>query len=153
MIDLLASAGVSFDASSVPAQSLTDDLAPHLIPKYLRPNETTYVGNEACTLQEIFGVLTPDHDGCEGTRGPLWLHFVVTGNVRMMELMIKNGADLSLWSMVHDMRTGDGRPFNAMDVAVRRKDTRMAAFLRRAGAPAGIWRASSRGRRQPQATP
>jgi hypothetical protein len=63
---------------------------------------------------------------------------VVTGNIRMMELMIKNGADLSLSSEVWD--NSSMRPFNAMDVAVKRKDTRMANLLRRTGAPPGIWR-------------
>jgi hypothetical protein len=69
--------------------------------------------------------------------GPLWLHFVVTGNIRMMELMLKNGADLSLSSEVWD--NSKMRPFNAMDVAIKRKDKRMVDLLRRAGAPAGIW--------------
>jgi hypothetical protein len=143
-LDLLASSGVSIDASSVPSWALTDDLTLHLVPKYLRPNDSTIVGNEACTVQEIFGLLSPEQDGCEGTQGPLWLHFVVTGNIRMMELMIKNGADLSLSSEVWD--NSNMRPFNAMDVAVRRKDTRMADLLRRAGAPPGIW-----GRKPPRA--
>jgi hypothetical protein len=137
MLDLLASAGVSIDASSVPSWALTDDLTPHLVPKYLRPNDTTNVGNEACSVQEIFGLLSPEQDGCEGTPGPLWLHFVVTGNIRMMELMIENGADLSVSSEVWD--NSNMRPFNAMDVAIRRKDKRMADLLRRAGAPPGIW--------------
>jgi hypothetical protein len=137
MLDLLASSGVSIDASSVPSWALTDDLTSHLVPKYLRPNDTTNVGNEACTVQEIFGLLSPEQDGCEGTPGPLWLHFVVTGNIRMMELMIKHGADLSLSSEVWD--NSNTRPFNAMDVAIRRKDKRMADLLRRAGAPPGIW--------------
>jgi hypothetical protein len=137
MLDLLASSGVTIDASSVPSWALTDDLTPHLVPKYLRPNDSTNVGNEACTVQEIFGLLSREQDGCEGTQGPLWLHFVVTGNIRMMELMIKNGADLSLSSEVWD--NSKMRPFNAMDVAVRRKDKRMADLLRRGGAPPGIW--------------
>ena len=122
----------------VPAWALTDALTLHLVPKYFRPNDTLpNVGNEACTVQELFGLLSPEQDGCEGTEGPLWLHFVVTGNIRMMELMIKNGADLSLSSEVWD--NSKMRPFNAMDVAIRRKDKRMADLLRRAGAPAGIW--------------
>jgi hypothetical protein len=137
MLDLLASSGVSIDASSVPSWTLTDDLTLHLIPKYLRPNDGMHVGNEACTIQELFGLLSPTQDGCEGTQGPLWLHFVVTGNIKMMELMIKNGADLSLSSEVWD--NSKMRPFNAMDVAVSRKDKRMADLLRRAGAPPGIW--------------
>lgn len=137
MLDLLASSGVSINASSVPSWALTDDLTVHLVPKYLRPNDSTNVGNEACTVQGIFGLLSREQDGCNGTQGPLWLHFVVTGNIRMMELMIKNGADLTLSSEVWD--NSNMRPFNAMDVAVRRKDTRMATFLRQAGAPPGIW--------------
>jgi hypothetical protein len=137
MLDLLASSGVKIDASSVPSWALTDDLTLHLVPKYLRPNDSTNVGNEACTIQEIFGLLSPEQDGCEGTEGPLWLHFVVTGNIRMMELMIKHGADLSLSFEVWD--NSNDRPFNAMDVALRRKDKRMVDLLRRAGAPAGIW--------------
>jgi hypothetical protein len=137
MLDLLASSGVSIDASSVPAWALTDDLTPHLIPKYLRPNDSIGVGNEACTVQAIFGLISRTQDGCEGTMGPLWLHFVVTGNIRMMELMLKNGADLSLSSEVWGNSTM--RPFNAMDVAIKRKDKRMVDLLRRAGAPAGIW--------------
>jgi hypothetical protein len=138
MLDLLASAGVSIDASSVPSGALTDDLTPHLVPKYLRPNDRmTNVGNGPCSVQDVFGLLGPEQDGCEGTPGPVWLHFVVTGNIRMMELMIKNGADLSLSSKVWD--NSSGRPFNAMDVAIRRKDKRMADLLRRAGAPPAIW--------------
>ena len=138
MLDLLASSGVSIDASSVPSWALTDDLTLHLVPKYLRPNDSTIIGNGPCAVVELFGLLSPEQDGCEGTQGPLWLHFVVTGNIRMMELMIKNGADLSLQSEVWD--NSNNRPFNAMDVAVRRKDTRMVNLLKRAGAPRGIWR-------------
>ena len=82
-------------------------------------------------------MLSPEQDGCEGTEGPLWLHFVITGNIRMIELMIKNGADLSLSSEVWD--NSKMRPFNALDVAIRRKDRRMADLLRRAGASPGIW--------------
>jgi hypothetical protein len=138
MFDLVASSGVTIDASTVNASALTDALTLHVVPKYFRPNDTMpNVGNGACTVQELFGLLSPEQDGCEGTEGPLWLHFVVTGNIRMMELMIKNGADLSLSSGVWD--NSETRPFNAMDVAVRRKDKRMADLLRRAGAPAGIW--------------
>ena len=138
MFDLVASSGVTIDASTVPAWALTDALTLHLVPKYFRPNDTLpNVGNGACTVQELFGLLSPEQDGCEGTEGPLWLHFVVTGNIRMMELMIKNDADLSLSSEVWD--NSKMRPFNAMDVAIRRKDKRMADLLRRAGAPAGIW--------------
>ena len=108
-------------------------------------NDSTYVGNGACTFQEIFGLLSREQDGCEGTRGPLWLHFVVTGNMKMMELMIKNGADVSLSFEVWD--NSNRRPFTAMDVAIRRKDKRMAELLRRAGAPPGIWSAK---RREPE---
>lgn len=137
MLDLLASSGVSIDASSVPSWALTDDLTTHLVPKYLRPNDRIGIGNEACTVQAIFGLLSPTQDGCEGTIGPLWLHFVVTGNIKMMELMINSGADLSLSCEVWD--NSNMRLFNAMDVAIRRKDKRMADLLRRAGAPPGIW--------------
>jgi hypothetical protein len=138
MFDLVASSGVTIDASTVPAWALTDALTLHLVPKYFRPNDMLpNVGNAPCTVQELFGLLSPEQDGCEGTEGPLWLHFVVTGNIKMMELMIRNGADLSLSSGVWD--NSNTRPFNAMDVAVRRKDTRMAELLRRSGAPAEIW--------------
>ena len=138
MFDLVASSGVTIDASTVPAWALTEALTLHLVPKHFRPNDTLpNVGNEACTVQELFGLLSPEQDGCEGTMGPLWLHFVVTGNIRMMELRIKNGADLSLSSEVWG--NSNMRPFNAMDVAIRRKDKRMADLLRRAGAPAGVW--------------
>jgi hypothetical protein len=138
MFDLVASSGVTIDATTVPALALTDALTRHLVPKYFRPNDRLpNVGNAACTVQELFGLLGRHPDGCEGTEGPLWLHFVVTGNVRMLELMIETGADLSLSSGVWDYSTT--RPSNAMDVAVRRKDRRMVDLLRRAGAPAGIW--------------
>ena len=138
MFDLVASSGVTIDESTVPAWAFSDVMTPHLVPKYFRPNDMMgNVGNEACTLQELFGLLSPEQDGCEGTPAPLWLHFVVTGNIKMMEFMIKNAADLSQSFYVWD--NSKHRPFNAMDVAVRRKDKRMADFLRRAGAPAGIW--------------
>jgi len=151
MFDLVASSGVTIDASTVPASALTDALTLHLVPQYFRPNDTLpNVGNGACTVQELFGLLSPDQDGCEGTEGPLWLHFVVTGNIGMMELMIKNGADLSLSSEVWD--NSKMRPFNAMDVAIRRKDKRMADLLRRAGAPAGIWGSKPVRIRRPRST-
>ncbi len=138
MFDLVASSGVTISASTVPAWALTDAVTLHLVPKYFRPNDRLpNVGNDACTVQELFGLLSPEQDGCEGTMGPLWLHFVVAGNLGMMDLMIKKGADLSLSSEVWD--NSKMRPFNAMDVAIRRKDTRMTDLLRRAGAPAGIW--------------
>ena len=143
MFDLVASSGVTVDASTVPSWALTDALTMHLVPKYFRPNDRLpNVGNAPCTVQELFGLLGRNPDGCEGTPGPLWLHFVVTGNIKMMELMITNGADLSLSSGVWDYSTT--RPFNAIDVAVRRKDQRMVDLLRRAGAPAGIWGKKSR---------
>src|SRR6185436_8513134 len=75
MFDLVASSGVTIDASTVPASALTDALTLHLVPQYFRPNDTLpNVGNGACTVQELFGLLSPDQDGCEGTEGPLWLH-------------------------------------------------------------------------------
>jgi hypothetical protein len=148
MFDLVASSGVRVDASTLPASALSDGLTAHLVPKYFGPNDRLpNVGNGPCTVQELFGLLGRHPDGCEGTEGPLWLHFVVTGNTRMLELMIKNGADLSLSSSVWDYSTM--RPFNAMDVAVRRKDQRMADLLRRAGAPAGIWRSAYKKRARP----
>ncbi len=148
-VDLLASAGVSIDASGVPSWALTDDLTRHLVPKYLRPNDTTNVGNEACSVQKIFGLLSPEQDGCEGTPGPLWLHFVVTGNIRMMELMIENGADLSLSSKVWD--NSNMRPFNAMDVAIRRKDKRMADLLRHPRRDRPAAKVGGQGRRKREA--
>ena len=139
MFDLVASSGVSIDAETVPAWALTDTMTAHLVPKYFRPNDTVpSVGNSTCAVMEIFGLISPEQDGCEGTVGPLWLHFVVTGNTRMMELMMTHGADLSPSFAVWD--NSNFRPFNAMDVAVRRKDKQMVDFLRRAGAPAGIYR-------------
>ncbi|MGB2712808.1 MAG: hypothetical protein WBC51_01420 [Vicinamibacterales bacterium] len=138
MFELVTSSGVTIDESTVPAWAFTDVMTPHLVPKYFRPNDTMpNVGDNACTVQEMFGLLSPEQDGCDGTPAPLWLHFVVTGNIKMMEFMIKNGADLSLSFNVWD--NSNHRPFNAMDVAVRRKDKRMADFLRRAGATSGIW--------------
>ena len=138
MFDLVASNGVSIDATTVPIWELTDALTTHLVPKYFRPNDLfPSVGSGPCAVQKLFNLLGPHPDGCEGTEGPLWLHFVLTGNIKMLELMIKNGADLSLSSGVWDYSTT--RPFNAMDVAVRRKDRRLVDFLKRAGAPAGIY--------------
>jgi len=68
MFDLVASAGVTIDASTVPAWALSDALTLHLVPKYFRPNDTLpNVGNGACTVQELFGLLSPEQDGCEGT--------------------------------------------------------------------------------------
>jgi hypothetical protein len=143
MFDLVASSGVTIDESTVPSWAFSDVMIPHLVPKYFLPNDMVgNVGNEACTVQELFGLLSPEQDGCEGTPGPLWLHFVVTGNIKMMEYMIKNGANLLPSFVVWD--NSDHRPFNAMDVAVRRKDKRMAELLRKAGAPAGIWKGRSR---------
>jgi hypothetical protein len=86
----------------------------------------------------VFGVFRKDQDGCEGTTGPLWLHFVITGRHRMVEFMIEQGADLTRRSEVWD--NSRMRPFTAMDVAMRRKDKRMVGILRRAGATARGYR-------------
>ena len=143
MFDLVASSGVTIDESTVPTWAFSDVMTRHLVPRYFLPNHLMgNVGMDTCAVQRLFGLLSPEQDGCEGTPGPLWLHFVITGNVPMMELMIKNGANLSESFAVWD--NSNDWPFNAMDVAVRRKDKRMAEFLRRAGAPAGIWRRKPR---------
>jgi hypothetical protein len=146
MIDLLAASGVSITPANVPSWTLTDDLTPLLVPKYIGPNDFVSVGHEACDVQEVFGLLSPTQDGCEGTLGPVWLHFVVTGNVAMVELMIRRGANLA--GTFHVWDNSNVRPFNAMDIAVWQKDTRMVNVLRRAGAPPGLMGAPRRtGRR------
>jgi hypothetical protein len=136
MIDLLAQSGVTITRANVPSWTLTDDLTPHLVPKYIGPNDMVSVGHEACDVQELFGLLSPTQDGCEGTLGPVWLHFVVIGNIAMLELMIRRGANLS--GTFHVWDNSNSRPFNAMDIAVWQKDTRMVNVLRRAGAAPGL---------------
>jgi hypothetical protein len=131
MLELLSSSGISINASNVPAYSLTNDITRFLVPKYLGPNDSIGLGLEPCALEEIFDLLSPEQDGCEGTIGPLWLHFVVTGNHEIVEFMIKHGADLTFGAKVWD--GGDFRPFTAMDVAAKRKDKRMMDLLRRSG--------------------
>jgi hypothetical protein len=98
-----------------------------LVPKYFRPNDTLpNVEISPCTVQELFGLLSHEQDGCEGGERSWWLHFVVTGNVGMVELMIKNGADLF----------GDPEFVGCRDAALqrygcgRRQKDRMANLLR-----------------------
>lgn len=134
MLDLLLSSGISITSSNVPAYYLTDDITRFLVPKHVDPNDDTRVGVEACDVQRLFGLLRENQDGCEGTVGPLWLHFVLTGRHQMVEFMIANGADLTLRSEVWD--GGAMRPFTALEAAAKRNDTRMEDLLRRAGAPA-----------------
>jgi hypothetical protein len=134
MLDLLVSSGVAINASNVPAYSLTDDITRFLVPTHLNANDEIGIGNEPCAVEKLFGLLTRNHDGCEWTMGPLWLHFVLTGRHAMVEFMIANGADLTMRSQVWD--GGDFRPFTAMEVAAKRKDKRMTDLIRRAGRPA-----------------
>ncbi len=132
MLDLLLSSGVSINAATFPTYYLTDDITRFLVPKHLGPNTRTYVGTEACTFEKLFGFFTKNWDGCEGTIGPLWLHFVVTRNRPMLRYMIANGADLTagadVWNGSRSM------PFTALDVAAKLKDRAMIDLLRRAGA-------------------
>ena len=128
MLELLLSSGIAINPSALPVYTLTDDIVRFLVPKYLSPNARTGVGTEACDIDKLFGLLRKNQDGCEGAAGPLWLHFVLTGNYAVVDFMIKNGADLRL--------NGEGvRSFTGMEVAAKRKDTRMMDLLRRAGAP------------------
>lgn len=146
MLDLLAASGVAITPSNIPSWTLTDDLTPHLVPNYIGPNDIVSVGHEACDVQGLFGLLSPTQDGCEGTPGPVWLHFVVAGNIAMLELMIRRGANLARTFEVWD--NSNSWPFTAMDVAVRRKDTRMVNVLRRAGAPPALMATPKRPRSQ-----
>jgi hypothetical protein len=130
MLDLLISSGFSINSSNVPAYYLTDDITVFLVPAHLNPNDKIFVGNEPCDVEKLFGLFSRKQDGCEGTMGPVWLHFVLTGRYRMVQFMIEHGADLRVRSEVWDGRRM--RPFTAIEVAARRKDRRMADLLRRA---------------------
>lgn len=130
MLELLIASGIPIDASNVPSYYLTNEITRFLVPKYMRPDDEIYLGEGACTIEDIFGI---EHaDGCEGTKGPVWLHFVVMGNHEMVELMIRHGADLTRGAQVWG--GGDFRPFTALQIAKQRRDRRMQDILRRAGA-------------------
>jgi ankyrin repeat protein len=133
MLELIVASGFSLKTSNIPSYYLSDDITRSLVPKHLTPNMTIHVGEEPCDVAKLFGLLKKNQDGCEGTEGPLWFHFVLTGRHQMVEFMIKNGADLTLRSEVWD--GSDARPFTAVDIALRRRDKRMIDLLRGAGAP------------------
>jgi hypothetical protein len=140
MLQLLMDSGVPVDASTVHPYFLTDnfELVRFLVPKHIKPTDEVGLGLSQCAVQKVFGLFRKDQDGCEGTMGPLWLHFVVTGRHRIVEFMIEQGADLTRRSEVWD--NSELRLFTAMDVAVRRKDKQMVEILRRAGATARLYR-------------
>lgn len=130
MLDLVLSSGVSIDPATLPVHYLTDDIARYLVPRHLGPNTETPVGNEACAFEELFGLMSPMQDGCEGTVGPVWLHFVATGRYDMVRYMIAQGANLT--TALGVSAVSGRRVFTANDIATARKDRPMLQLLQRA---------------------
>ena len=131
MLDLLLSSGFEMNASNVGVYYLSDEITRFLVPKNLKPNDETSVGVEACDVEKLFGVFIKNQDGCEGAVGPLWMHFVLTHNHDIVQFMIKNGADLRLRGTVSGAK--GTKSFTGLELAAKRKDTRMVDILKRAG--------------------
>ena len=132
MIELLWSSdlGLGFSPSDLPGYLLTKDVTRLLVPKYVSPNAQIGLGNEPCDVARILGAYRRSWDGCEGATGPLWLHFVVTGNTEVLAYLMEQGADLGGRGEVPTV--SDLRSFSAMDIARARHDERMIQLLRRA---------------------
>ena len=129
MIELLWTSNLGLSPADVPPYFLTKDITRLLVPKYLGPNASIVLGNEPCDVARILGAYRRNWDGCEWPTGPLWLHFVVTGNTDVLQYLIAQGADLT--GRGEYATTSALRPFTAMDIARARRDTRMMDLLRR----------------------
>ena len=133
MIELLWSPDLALglSASDLPVYFLTKDITRLLVPKYVGSNARTGLGNEPCAVAIILGAYRRNWDGCEGATGPLWLHFVVTGNTELLQYLLDHGADLR--GLGEFSTHSDIKSFSAMDIARARNDTPMIQLLRRAG--------------------
>jgi hypothetical protein len=129
MLDLLLSSGFEMNTSNVDAYYLTDEISRLLVPKHLKPNDETSVGEEGCDVERLFGVFSKNQDGCEGAVGPLWMHFVMTRNHEIVQFMIENGADLSLRGTVWGAK--GTKSFTGLELAAKRKDKLMVDILSR----------------------
>lgn len=131
IIDLLFTSGLSkpFQPADLPVYFLTNEITRLLVPKYVSVNATTALGNEPCDFERLSRTLRRDQDGCEWGHGPLWLHFVVTGNAEMVSYLLEQGADRNARG---EAPTNRGtRTFTAMDIARARNDKRMMQLLGR----------------------
>jgi ankyrin repeat protein len=133
MIELLWSPDLALglSASDLPVYFLTKDITRLLVPKYVGSNARTALGNEPCAVAIILGAYRRNWDGCEWATGPLWLHFVVTGNTELLQYLLDHGADLR--ALGEFSTHSDLASFSAMDIARARKDKPMIQLLRRAG--------------------
>jgi len=123
MVDLLLHSGVTIHPLELPLYHLTDHITRYLVPEHLDPNENTYLGTEPCQVEKLFGLLSEDRHYCEGTIGPFWMHFVLTGNYDVAEFMFAKGADVNSKAIIPI-------PFTGLQAAEAMNDTLMIQLIR-----------------------
>lgn len=122
MLDLLLLWGVTIKPMELSMYLLTDEITRFLVPVHLDPNEHAYVGTESCQVYELFDLLNGKHHYCEGAIGPVWIHFVLTGNHETVKYLIESGADVQAEAILPIAFTG-------LDAAKALSDDQMINLL------------------------
>lgn len=116
--------------NAVPVFIMTDEMIRFLVPKYLKPSRKVYLGDSACEVLELIAPSFEHSDGCEGTVGPLWMHYVLKGKVEMVKFFMQFKVD------VHEKQkgyapTGESFEFTALDIATKKDNKVLIQLLKR----------------------
>lgn len=121
----------SSDPNAVPVSIMTDEMIRFLVPKYLKPSREVYLGDSACEVLELIAPSLEHSDGCEGTLGPLWKHYVLKENVEMVKFFMQSSK-----VEVHEKQksyasTGESFEFTALDIATKKDNKELIQLLKR----------------------
>lgn len=118
------------DLSAVPVSIMRDEMIRFLVPKYLKPNRKVGLGDSACEVLELFSPSFEPSDGCEGTMGPLWMHYVLKENVEMVKFFMQFNVDVHAKQKDYTP-TGESFEFTALDIATKKDNKVLIQLLKR----------------------
>jgi HEAT repeat protein len=82
-----------------------------------------YIGKEACQVYEFFDLLCDENHYYEGSIGPVWIHFVLTGDLETISYMLNSGAEVYTEAILLIS-------FSALEAARALGDERMIQLLK-----------------------
>jgi hypothetical protein len=122
MLQLLLPYELKFEPLELSLHLLTHETTRILIPRYLDPNEFVWIGSEVCQVYEVFDLLSDENHYCEGSIGPVWIHFLLTGDHETVSFMLNSGAEVYTEAILPIS-------FSALEAARALGDDRMIQLL------------------------
>ena len=98
-----------------------------LVPKYISPNQDFYIGDSSCQAPKLV-FPNKETEGCEGTIGPLWMHYVLLEDTGMLKFFLKHKVDLNK-KVDEFISTGENKLVSALDLAKLLKNNEIYKLL------------------------